>query len=157
MTCKEARKHLFGPSVGRDEAERHAAGCPDCRSFERDYALIMGMMRPGAEPEPLPYFPERLWAKIAAREKAEPQVLWVRWSLRAIPVSLVLIALFIGAIVFLGPALEDDMSRPAALLIRNANPLAETNALFNEDKIEKRSMMVMFAGNEFAPPRRRMP
>ena len=157
MTCKEARKRMFGPTAGRDEAERHAAGCADCRSFARDYASILGMLGPGAEPEPLPYFQERLWAKIAEREKAEPQALWIRWSLRAIPVSLVLIAVFVGAILFLGPALEDDMSQPAALLIRNANPLTETNALFNEDKIEARSMMIMFAGAELASSRRYRP
>jgi hypothetical protein len=78
----------------------------------------------------------------------------MRWSLRTIPVALTLIAVFIGAIVFLGPALDDDMSQPAALLIKNANPLSETNALFNEDKLDAKSMMIMFAGNEFASSRR---
>jgi predicted anti-sigma-YlaC factor YlaD len=148
---------MFGPGDRRDEAERHAAGCPDCRSFERDYAPILGMLKAGAEPEPLPYFQERLWAKIAERERAESWTLWLRWSRRAIPVSLALIAVFVGAIFFFGPALEDDMSQPAALLIKNANPLTETNALFNEDKIEARSMMIMFAGAELASSRRYRP
>ena len=154
MKCKEARKHMFGPDGRQAEAERHAAGCPDCRAFERDYVSVLKTLRAAAEPEPLPYFQERLWAKIAERGKAESWTLWLRWSLRAIPVSLVLIAVFVGAIFFIGPAIEDDMSQPAALLIKNANPLTETNALFNEDKIEAKSMMIMFAGNEMASSRR---
>jgi predicted anti-sigma-YlaC factor YlaD len=157
MNCKEARTHMFRPDGRREEAERHAAGCPGCRAFERDYAAVLKMLKAGGEPEPLPYFRERLWAKIAEREKVESWTLWMRWSLRAIPVSLVLIAVFIGAILFLGPALDDDMSQPAALLLRNANPLTETNALFNEDKIEAKSMMIMFAGSEFASSRRYRP
>jgi len=155
MTCKQARTHMFGPGARREKAERHAARCPECRAFERDYAPVLETLREGAEPEPLPYFQERLWARIAEREAAEsPRAVWLRWSFRAIPVSIALIAAFIGAIVFIGPRLEDDMSQQAALLIKNANPLTETSALFNEDRPEARGMMIMFAGAEPASSRR---
>jgi predicted anti-sigma-YlaC factor YlaD len=155
MTCKDARRHIDRPERRTEEAARHTAECPSCRAYERDYGPILEALRGAREPEPLPYFEQRLWAKIAERERADsPPAIWARWSLRTIPVALALIAVFIGAIVFLGPALDDDMSQPAALLIRNANPLTETNALFNEDKLEAKSMLVMFAGNEFASSRR---
>jgi predicted anti-sigma-YlaC factor YlaD len=143
------------PESRRDELAGHVAACPGCRAYGRDYGVLLGLLKVDREPEPLPYFQERLRAKIAERERAEsPRALWMRWSLRAIPVSLVLIAVFIGALVFIGPPLDDDMSQPAALLIKNANPLSETNALFNEDKLEAKSMLIMFAGNEFASSRR---
>jgi predicted anti-sigma-YlaC factor YlaD len=158
VRCKVARRHMTRPDGRREDAARHAAECPDCRAYERELGTILETLRSAAEPEPLPYFRERLRAKITERERTEsPRALWMSWSLRTIPVSLGLIAVFIGAILFLSPVLEDEMSRPAALLIENANPLAETNALFNEDKIETRSMMVIFASNEFAKPRRQRP
>jgi predicted anti-sigma-YlaC factor YlaD len=132
----------------------HVAACPGCRAFGRDAGVLLGLLKDGREAEPLPYFRERLWAKIAERQKTESWAVWMRWSLRAIPVALALIAIFIGALVFIGPPLDEDMSSPAALLIKNANPLSETNALFNEDKLEAKSMLIMFAGNEFASTRR---
>ena len=164
MRCKEARMNLSRSTDGRLPENRknalagHMAACPDCRAFGRDAGVILGLLKDGREPEPLPYFQGRLWAKIAERERAEsPRALWMRWSLRAIPVSLVLIAVFIGALVFIGPPLDEDMSGPAALLIKNANPLSETNALFNEEKIENKNMMIMFAGNEIVPARKYQP
>ena len=163
MKCKEARKNLlrsmdgFLPDDRRDELAGHVAACPRCRAFERDSGTILGLLKEGREPEPLPFFRERLWAKIAERKKSESWAVWMRWSLRAIPVALALIAVFIGAIVFIGPPLDEDMSLPAAFLIKNANPLAETNALFNEEKNENKNMMIMFAGNEIVPARRYQP
>jgi predicted anti-sigma-YlaC factor YlaD len=163
MRCKEARKNLLRsmdgrlPEGRRDELANHVAACPGCRAFGRDGGEMLGLLKEGREPEPLPYFQERLWAKIAEREKSEFGAVWMRWSLRAIPVALALIAVFIGALVFIGPPLDEDMSMPAALLIKNANPLAETNALFNEDKTENKNMMIIFAGNEIVPARRYQP
>jgi predicted anti-sigma-YlaC factor YlaD len=163
MRCKEARKNLLRsmdgrlPEGRRDALAGHVAACPGCRDFGRDGGEMLGLLKEGREPEPLPYFQERLWAKIAEREKSEFGAVWMRWSLRAIPVALALIAVFIGALVFIGPPLDEDMSMPAALLIKNANPLAETNALFNEDKTENKNMMLIFAGNEIVPARRYQP
>ncbi len=160
MRCKEARKNLMRsmdgrlPEGRRDELAGHVAACPGCRAYRRDSGAILGLLKEGREPEPLPYFQERLWAKIAEREKTESWAVWMRWSLRAIPVALALIAVFIGGLVFIGPPLDEDMSSSAALLIKNATPLSETNALFNEDKLEAKSMLIMFAGNEFASSRR---
>jgi hypothetical protein len=52
---------------------------------------------------------------------------------------------------------EDEMSQPEALLLQNTNPLTETNPLFEEEKIENKSLMIIFAGDERIPTRRYVP
>jgi hypothetical protein len=120
----------------------------------KDYGTILESLREETITEPLLYFWQRVESRIRERERLEPWTVWLKWSRRAIPVSLLLIGFFVGAIAFLSPALEDEMSQPEALLLRNVNPLAETNTLFNEDKIENKSMMIIFAGDERLPSRR---
>lgn len=160
MRCKEAQKRILRildgnlPSSRGTDLDGHLGGCPRCLKFQRDCGAILGDLRTEAEVEPLPYFWQRVESRIREREKAEPWSVWLKWSRRAIPVSLLLIGFFIGAIAFLSPAAEDEMSQPEALLLRNINPLAETNALFNEEKIENKNMMIIFAGNERLPSRR---
>ena len=163
MRCKEAQKWILRSLDGALPAERkkdlddHAGGCARCAKLRRDYGTILGRLRAGGNIEPLPYFWPRLDARIREEERQEPWMVWLRWSRRAIPVSLLLIGFFIGAIAFLSPAIDEEMSRPQALLLRNVNPLAETNTLFEEQKIENKSMMIMFAGNEQLPSRRYTP
>jgi len=120
----------------------------------KDYGTILESLREETITEPLLYFWQRVESRIRERERLEPWTVWLKWSRRAIPVSLLLIGFFVGAIAFLSPALEDEMGQPEALLLRNVNPLAETNTLFNEDKIENKSMMIIFAGDERLPSRR---
>ena len=79
--------------------------------------------------------------------------MWVRWSVRAVPVSLLLIGFFVAAIVFLSPAVNEEMSQPEALLLQNANPLSETITLLDE-KAENKSLNVIFAVNEVSSVRR---
>ena len=50
---------------------------------------------------PRPYFWTRLNARIEALEHPAPLTVWRQWCLRAIPVSLFLIGLFIGGLIFL--------------------------------------------------------
>ena len=163
MRCKEAQKWILRSLDGALPAERrkdlndHAGGCARCANLRRDYGTILGRLRAGGDIEPLPYFWTRLDARIREEERHEPWTVWLRWSRRAIPVSLLLIGFFVGAIAFLSPAIDEEMSQPEALLLRNVNPLAETNTLFEEQKIENKSMMIMFAGNEQLPNRRYAP
>lgn len=163
MRCKEAQKWILRsldgalPAGRRKDLDDHAGGCARCAKLRRDYGTILDRLREGGEVEPLPYFWPRLDARIREEERQEPWTVWLRWSRRAIPVSLLLIGFFIGAIAFLSPAIDEEMSQPEALLLRNVNPLAETNTLFEEQKIENKSMMIMFAGNEQLPSRRYAP
>ena len=81
--------------------------------------------------------------------------LWKRklWWLIPLVVSLLLIGFFVGAIVFLSPAVNDEMSQPEALLLQDANPLSETITLL-DDRAENKSLNVIFAVNERASVRR---
>jgi anti-sigma factor RsiW len=160
MRCRTAERWMSRfvdgelPPSRRDALDGHLVACPRCRSRARDFARLKeSLVRPGV-PEPLPYFYERLRIRIDEREKAAPSALWVRWSLRAIPVSLALIGFFIGAIAFVSPAMDSQLSQPEALLLRNDNPLTETKSLFEEEKVENKGMMIIFASNERIPTRR---
>lgn len=163
MRCKDAQKWILRsldtplPAGLKKELDDHAGGCARCEKARRDYGAIIGRLKDGREVEPLPYFWTRLESRIREAERQEPWTVWLRWSRRAIPVSLLLIGFFVGAIAFLSPAIDEEMGQPEALLLRNANPLAETNTLFDEQKIENKSMMIMFAGNEQLPSRRYTP
>ena len=163
MRCKEAQKWILRsldgalPADLKKDLDDHAGGCARCAKLRRDYGTIHSRLREGGDVEPLPYFWPRLDVRIREEERRESWTVWLRWSRRAIPASLLLIGFFIGAIAFLSPAIDEEMSRPEALLLRNANPLAETNTLFDEQKIENKSMMIMFAGNEQLPSRRYAP
>jgi len=74
-------------------------------------------------------------------------------AIRAVPASLLLIGFFVGAIIFLSPAVDEEMSPPVALLLQNANPLSETITLL-DDTAENKSLNVIFAVNERAAGRR---
>ena len=154
MRCKEAQKWILRsldgalPAEVKKTVETHACGCARCARLRQDYGIILGRMKEGGEPEPLPYFWTRLESRIRKEKRQEPGLVWLKWSRRAIPVSLLLIGFFVGAIAFLSPAIDEEMSQTEALLLRNANPLAETNILFDEQKNGNKSMMIMFAGNE---------
>jgi hypothetical protein len=68
-------------------------------------------------------------------------------------VALAVILLFIGGLIFLAPG-EESLSQSEALLLRNANPLAEAKSLFEETKLENKNMMIIFAADEKDPTRR---
>jgi anti-sigma factor RsiW len=163
MRCKEAEKWMLRSLDGalmpdrQKELAGHTGQCPRCQRLEQEYGALVGALRGGPEFEPLPYFWNRLESRIGEREREEPLTAWVKWSLRAIPISLALIGFFLGAIIFVSPMAEDEMSQPEALLLQNTNPLTETNPLFEEEKIENKSLMIIFAGDERIPTRRYVP
>ena len=72
-----------------------------------------------------------------------PFLFWERWSLKAIPVFLALVIL-LGGFLFFAPQAR-ELSQSAALLLENRDPMSETTALFETDKPETRTMMLMFA------------
>jgi len=159
MKCRTANRRLMRSLDAPLDPERkrrldaHVAACPACRAFRSRAELVRSSLAATPAPEPLPYFYERLRARIDERLKPEPVPVWVRWSVRAVPVSLLLIGFFVAAIVFLSPAVNEEMSQPEALLLQNANPLSETITLLDE-KAENKSLNVIFAVNEVSSVRR---
>jgi len=159
MRCREASRLLMRSADAPLDSERkerldaHAAVCPACRALRSRVALVRSSLAGAPASEPLPYFYERLRARIDEHLRPEPSPLWIRWSIRAVPVSLLLIGFFVGAIVFLSPAVDEEMSQPEALLLQNANPLSETITLL-DDKTENKSLNLIFAVNERSAARR---
>ena len=162
MNCRKAEKQLLRSLDGRLEAAaadllgKHLEACPSCRKAASEYRSMLALLRDGREAQPLPRFWERLEPRLREETEIVPLLFWERWSLRAIPVFLALVVL-LGGFLFLTPQ-AGELSQSAALLFENRDPLSETQALFEADKPETRTMMLMFASlDEKAQLRRPTP
>jgi anti-sigma factor RsiW len=159
MNCRKAEKLLLRSIDGRLEGRdrdllgRHLEVCPACRKLEREYRSMFGLLRDGRDAAPLPRFWERLEPRLREETELVPLLFWERWSLRAIPLFLALVVLIGGFLLFTPRARE--LSQSAALLLENRDPLSETQALFDTDKAETRTMMLMFASLDEKSPLRR--
>lgn len=159
MNCRKAEKLLLMSIDGRlDGRERdllgkHLEACPACRKVEAQYRSMFGLLRDGQDVAPLPRFWERLEPRLREETELVPLLFWERWSLRAIPLFLALVVLAGGFLFFTPQARE--MSQSAALLLEDRDPLSETQALFDTDKAETRTMMLMFASLDDKTPLRR--
>ena len=159
MNCRKAEKLLLRsidgrlPGRDRDLLGRHVEACPACRKIEREYRSMFGLLRHGRDAAPLPRFWERLEPRLREETELVPLLFWERWNLRAIPLFLALVVLIGGFLLFTPRARE--LSQSAALLLENRDPLSETQALFDTDKAETRTMMLMFASLDEKSPLRR--
>jgi anti-sigma factor RsiW len=159
MDCCKAEKLLLRsidgrlPGRDRDLLGRHLEACPACRKIEREYRSMFGLLRAGQDAAPLPRFWERLEPRLREETELVPLLFWERWSLRAIPLFLALVVLIGGFLLFTPQARE--LSQSATLLLENRDPLSETQALFDTDKAETRTMMLMFASLDEKSPLRR--
>jgi anti-sigma factor RsiW len=160
MRCRKAERLLlrgFDSRLTDREINRlgsHIGTCPACHLKQEEYGVIFHALK--AEPsETLPDFWERLQPKLKEREKAAPWTLVRAWSLRAVPISLVVILLLLAAMFFVLPSRQRELSQTEALLLHNENPYAETRALFEETRPENKNMMLIFtAADEQSPSRR---
>jgi hypothetical protein len=162
MNCREAERILLlswdRPLDASEQAglDLHQASCPRCRALAGEYAALREGLRGLPQGTPRPYFWTRLNARIEALEHPAPLTVWRKWCLRAIPVSLFLIGLFIGGLIFL-PAGSDNMTQSEALLLRNANPIVETSAYLDDTKGVDKNMAIIFAASERTPERKPRP
>jgi len=162
MNCRKAEKEVLKSVDGRLDRRatellgKHLEACPGCRKAEQDYRVMFSLLRDGRADAPLPGFWERLEPRLREEREIVPLLFWERLSLRAIPVFLVLVAL-IGGVLFFSPQVRET-SASAALLLDNQDPLSDMHALFDADKSESKSMMLMFASlDDKTPPRRPTP
>ena len=162
MNCRKAERWLLRSLDGRlDESAqallgKHLESCPACRKAEKEYRSMFALLRDGRDSAPLPRFWERLEPRLREETELVPLLFWERWSLRAIPVFLALVILIGGFLLFTPPARE--LSQSATLLLENRDLLSETQAIFEADKAETRTMMLMFASlDEKTPVRRPTP
>jgi anti-sigma factor RsiW len=162
MNCRVAERRL-SQSLDRaldrpvqDALEAHLAVCGRCRVAASEFRALRGSLAEPAVPEPLPYFWSRLEARLDTRPAAEPASLWLRWSLKAIPVSLAMIAGFLGAMLFFLPS-QAELSQQEALLFSEENPIAETRTILDDDKPGNREIAILFAADDRLPVRKNRP
>lgn len=159
MNCRKAERRILKSADGRlDRREagplaRHLEACPDCRKAERDYRTMFALLADSRVAEPRPGFWARLEPRLNEEREIVPLLFWERLSLRAIPVFLVLVALIGGVLVFSPQVRETSAS--AALLLDDQDPLSDMHALFDADKSESKSMILMFASLDDKTPLRR--
>lgn len=154
MKCKKADRLILRSFEGllkngeREELRKHLESCLFCQRKSEEYQLMLDALKEKDFPEPRPYFWERLQAKLKESKKSEPWLLWKQWGMRAIPLSLVLIILLTTALIFSFLHRNEELSQSGMLLFQNSNPIQETKALLEAEKIEDRNMMIIFTSLE---------
>jgi len=99
-------------------------------------------------PQVKPYFWERLLPRLKEQQKYEVWSLWKRWSLRAVPLSIVaVVILALGLLLFL-PQPTDELSQTEALLLRDRLPYPESLTFLEEEGAENKSMQIIFTAME---------
>jgi hypothetical protein len=152
MDCKKAEHFLLrshdtalGPEE-KTQLQGHLEECPACRRKDLEYRTILGLLRPGSTPEPLPYFRERILARI--KEKETPVLFGLKWAHRAVAFCLAVFLVFGVGILLFPPDEPQELSQAERFLLHDENPLTETASLLNQKKPEDRNMMLIFASLE---------
>jgi len=159
MNCNKAEKWLLRSFDGRLDGRagtllsEHLEACPSCREAREQYRSMLALLREAPDGAPLPRFWERLEPRLREETELVPLLFWERWSLRAIPVFLALVFVA-GAALFFTPQ-AGELTSSEALLLENRSPLTESQAIFEAEKPETRTMMLMFASLEEQTPARR--
>jgi len=154
MNCKGAEKFLLRSFDGllRNEEtqkfEKHLERCLRCQTKKEQYQTIRRALKEKDYLEPKPYFWERLKPKLKGGKKYESWSLWKRWSLRAIPLSLLIVIMLAATIILLIPTEKEELSESGVLLLRNLNPFPETRTLLEAESIENRNMMLIFTATQ---------
>jgi anti-sigma factor RsiW len=151
MDCKKTERFLLRSWDGKLDPEKktllqaHLEKCSSCQTKDREYRMILSLVRQQTVPEPLPYFKERLLAKLKEKDKTAPALLWVKWAHRAVALSLAAFLLFGAAILFFRPQEPREASQTERFLLQDENPLGEAASILDQKKAEDRNMMLIFA------------
>ena len=154
MNCKKAEKFLLKSFDGllRNEEtqkfEKHLEHCLRCQTKKEQYQDIRRALKEKDYLEPKPYFWERLQPRLKEQKKYEPWSLWKRWSLSAIPLSLLIVLVLAAAIMLLIPTQKEELSESGVLLLRDLNPFQETRTFLEAESIENKNMMLIFTAME---------
>lgn len=131
----------------KEQLEKHLERCTQCQAKKAEYETLLRIIKEEEPPDPKPYFWERLRSKIREQRKAPRWLAIKRWSLRAVPFSLLIVLLMALVIIFFFPSHDQELSQSEALLLRNMNPLQETQLLL-EERLENKNMMIIFSSLE---------
>ncbi|MCK4931590.1 MAG: zf-HC2 domain-containing protein [Candidatus Aminicenantes bacterium] len=161
MNCKKAEKLFLrahdGLLSGEEykELEDHINGCPLCQKSRAEYQNIFEVLQKTDFPEPKPYFWERLHPRLKEQKTFELWQLWKQWGLRAVPLSLLLVLFLASAILFFGPQPREEFSQSGVLLFEDQSPLQDTGDILDQEGVEDKNMMLIFASLEEQPSSRR--
>ena len=161
MKCKNAEKLFLRAQDGllneeeTRELEKHIDSCSLCQKNREEYQYIFDVLEKTDFPEPKPYFWERLQPRLKEQITFEPWQAWKQWGLRAIPLSLLLVLFLASAILVLGPQPREEFSQSGVLLFEDTSPLQDTGTILDQEGIEDKNMMLIFASLEEQPGSRR--
>jgi anti-sigma factor RsiW len=164
MRCKKAERLFLRRLDGRlDEAlapalDSHLRSCPDCAQHAAQHARIAQALRPASVPGPVPGLAERILPRLEPRSAPAPLILWEKWSLRAVPVFLVVVAVIGLGLALLVPVFDESLTPTEVLLLQNINPMEEARSILEAEKPETRSIMLLVASIDDKPaPKRDRP
>jgi hypothetical protein len=161
MNCKTAEELFLRAHDGflsekeSKELEKHIDSCLLCQKSRAEYQNIFDVLQKTDFPEPKPYFWERLRPRLNEQKTFEPWQLWKQWGLRAIPLSLLLVLFLASAILILGPQPREEFSQSGVLLFEDQSPLQATETVLDQEGVEDKNMMLIFASLEEQPGSRR--
>lgn len=132
----------------KDLLERHLRSCPACQIKGKEYAIMMETLRDTEFPAEKPYFWERLQPRLKEQRKFDLWSLWKRWSIRAVPLSIIaVVALALGLTLFY-PQPAAELSQTGDLLLSNSLSLPEPMDLLVEESNENKSIQLVFMAME---------
>ncbi len=161
MNCKKAEKLFLRAQDGllkeaeTKELEKHIDNCPLCQQNREKYQFIFDVLEKTDYPEPKPYFWERLQPRLKEQQLFEPWQAWKQWALRAIPVSLLIVLFLASAILVIGPQPKEEFSQSGVLLFEDTSALEDTGTILDQEGVEDKNMMLIFASLEEQPGSRR--
>lgn len=161
MNCKNAEKLFLrahdGLLSGEEtrELEKHISRCSFCQKNSAEYQTIFDVLQQTDFPEPKPYFWERLSPRLKEKKVFEPWQLWKQWGLRAVSLSLVLVLFLASAILLLGPQPREEFSQSGVLLFEDQSTLQDAGSILDQEGVENKNMMLIFASLEEQPDSRR--
>lgn len=156
MDCKRVEWLLLRSFDGNFKDEpalrEHLAGCPECRAKASHYGLIRDVLKPGADPGPLPFFRERVLARLREDERLSPARAWLRWAHAAAALSLAALILFGAGVLLFQPQEAVELTQVEALFYRNENPLQDAASVLDLHRAEDKGLMLIYASADL--PRR---
>jgi len=153
MTCKKTETALLRSldnrldNPARSELEAHLELCPQCRKRKKEYEVMIETLNQAAQPELKPYFWERLKPKLKETRRIEPWTVWKKFSLNAIPLSLLMVAVLAATVLLFIPSAgtEIDLSQTGYFLLQNENPLVETQPFLSEQQGIDNHLLLIFS------------
>jgi len=156
MDCKQTERLLLrsfdatAEDGSRAVLEEHLAGCPGCRAMASQYGLIRSVFKNSADPGPLPYFRERVLAKLREQERVAPVRVWLTWAHAAAAFSLAALILFGAGVLLFKPQEPVELSQLETLFYRNENPLSDAAGVLDQKGAEDKGMMLIYASADLS-------